>query len=63
MLHTQPMSYYLIKGNNANEGDEGIGEGGGGRERGGEINGGVLATEHYAKYFLQILESRLTFRR
>jgi hypothetical protein len=61
------MSSSLIKENNANEGDEGRGggggEGGGRRVRGGEINCGVLSTEHYAKYFLQILDSRLTFRR
>jgi len=68
MLCAQPMSSSLIKENNANEGDEGRGGGGGGggggrRERGGEINCGVLSTEHYAKYFLQILDSRLTFRR
>jgi hypothetical protein len=53
------MSSSLIKENNANDGDEGRG---GGRERGGEINGGVPSTEHYAKYFPQILDSRLTFR-
>jgi len=69
MLYAQPMSSFLIKENNANEGDEGRGGGGGGggegrrRERGNEINGEVLSTEHYAKYFLQILDSLLTFRR
>jgi hypothetical protein len=39
------------------------GRGGGRKEREEEINGGVLSTEHYAKHFLQILDSRLTFRR
>jgi len=41
----------LIKENNAQEGDEG--RGGGRRERGGEINGGVLSTEHYANTFFK----------
>jgi len=45
------LSCSLIKENNAQEGDEG--RGGGRRERGGEINGGVLSTEHYANTFFK----------
>jgi hypothetical protein len=48
------MSFPLIKENNANEEGEG---------RVGERNGGVLSTEHYAKYILNILNSRLICRR
>ena len=54
MLYPQPMSFPLIKENNANEEGEG---------RVGERNGGVLSTEHYAKYILNILNSRLICRR